>query len=183
MKSFTDHLLEKQIETLAEECVRKQLPIVGFVEWYELEGQYLKEYDAPLDYQPNFWGSVGSGAAAGAGVGAMTGGWGALPGAVGGGLMGAGKYMWDKWRQKQMRKSGDFEINKQQAIKALQKMAAMSPNWKNSLGNMINWLGNMKQIKVAQPERPQGPLQVAQPAPAGSTPDATAVPANTPVNP
>jgi hypothetical protein len=149
MKTFQDHLFSKQLDRLAEKCIRDNIPIVEFTNWYISEGQYLFEYDTPLNYQPSFWGSVGSGAASGAGVGAGLGtlaggqtGIGAGIGAAAGGVMGAGKYFYDKLKQKRMR-NGNFDQTKAQAADALNRLAAINPDSKGEIAKLVGELGKL----------------------------------------
>jgi hypothetical protein len=116
MNNFNSFILSKHIDRLAEKCVRENIPIVEFTQWYEEEGQYLKE---------GFWGDVGSGAAKGAGVGALAGGLpGAGWGAAAGGAYGAGKYLYNKFR-------GNAGVSsvpdaKKQAVDALTKLSQLA---------------------------------------------------------
>jgi len=69
MENFQDFMSAKGLNRLAEKCVRKRIPIVEFVQWYEEEGQFLVEQDAPLQYQPSLLGNMGKGALTGGGWG------------------------------------------------------------------------------------------------------------------
>lgn len=96
MKTFNSFLARKSLDQLAEKCVREQLPIVEFTQWYEAEGQYLGE-----GWKTN----MGLGAAAGAGIGGTIGSFipgvgtaaGGLAGAGLGALAGGAKSLWDKY--------------------------------------------------------------------------------------
>jgi len=117
MKKFNDFVLNKHIDQLAEKCVREDIPIVEFVEWYEEEGQYL----------PEVWGNIGAGAATGAGVGAMVGGLpGAAAGALAGGVYGAGKGLYDKWQKRRADKATPAVSTEPQTLEDAQNQAAMA---------------------------------------------------------
>lgn len=96
----------KNVDQLAERCVREQIPIVEFVQWYEAEGQHLQE---------GWMGNVGLGGLAGAGIGSALGGpVGTLAGAGIGAALGAGKTLWDRYAQKRVGTGPDsrFAANK-----------------------------------------------------------------------
>lgn len=109
MKTFGNFLSSKILDRLAEKCVRNNLPIVEFAQWYEEEGQFLEE-----GWKTN----VGLGTAAGAGIGGTLGGTlgsfipglgtvaggvaGAGVGAGVGALAGVGKSLYDRYAQKRV---------------------------------------------------------------------------------
>lgn len=94
MKTFGNFLSSKTIDQLAEKCVRDNLPIVEFVQWYEEEGQFLAE---------GWMGNVGMGGLAGAGLGgAVAGPGGALVGAGIGAGVGGLKSLYDRYAQKRV---------------------------------------------------------------------------------
>lgn len=147
MKTFNDHMLGKQIDRLAEKCVREKLPIVEFVQWYEEEGQYLNE---------GAMGDIGWGGLAGAGVGSSLGPVGTLAGGAIGAGIGAGKYLYNKFSQPRP----GYEKTKQDAINALTAFAKMSPPHAKQLNAMVNFLSKGAGSPAGSP--------TASPSPAGS---------------
>jgi hypothetical protein len=156
MNNFNSFILNKHIDRLAEKCVKENIPIVEFTQWYEEEGQYLKE---------GFWGDVGSGAAKGAGVGALAGGLpGAGWGAAAGGLYGAGKSLYNTFR-------GNAGVSsvvdaKKQAIAALTKLSQLSGT--HNLGALTQMINNIKGISPKPDATPAGTPAPEVPTPAGT---------------
>ncbi len=174
MNNFNSFILNKHIDHLAEKCVRENIPIVEFTQWYEEEGQYLKE---------GFWGDVGSGAAKGAGVGALAGGLpGAGWGAAAGGLYGAGKSLYNTFR-------GNAGVSsvvdaKKQAIAAITKLSQLAGT--HNVGALTQMINNIKSISpkpAATAESPATPVAappVAAPASAARDVSDVTAPAGTP---
>jgi hypothetical protein len=93
MKTFGSFLSTKTLDRLAEKCVKGNLPIVEFAQWYEEEGQFLAE---------GWMGNVGAGGLAGAGIGSLAGPWGTLAGAGIGAGIGGIKSLYDRYAQKRV---------------------------------------------------------------------------------
>lgn len=148
MENFDLFMFRKSIDGVAERCVREQLPIVEFVEWYMEEGQY----------QEGFLSNVGTGAGWGALAGSAVGsavpfvgtGLGAGIGAGLGGLYGIGKGIYNKFKDR------SYNVTKQQAVDALMKFAQTSP----SNAGLINKVANF--IARINPEGVQGRQRSSQ---------------------
>lgn len=147
MGNFNDFMFAKTLDQLAEKCIRENLPIVEFVQWYEEEGQYLDKVT-----QENVFGNMAQGALAGGGYGSFLGPWGTAAGAGIGALYGAGKSLYDRYSQPRP----GFEVSKQQAIDALSKFATVSGR-PDLLNKIVRYLGK---IGPKGPEQqPKGPEQ------------------------
>lgn len=142
----------KNIGPLAEKCVREQLPIVEFTQWYEQEGQYINEGWG------NVLGGAGLGAAAGAGLGSFIPGVGniagGLAGAGVGALAGGAKTLWDRYAQKRVGSGGDSRAasdTKQLSPKA-QAQPNIDPNSAiNQQRNMLKLQAQYKSARQADP--------------------------------
>lgn len=169
MENFDNFMFKKSIDHIAARCVREQLPIVEFVEWYEEEGQY----------QEGIMGSTGAGMGAGAGWGAGIGagvgslipglgtglgaGVGAGVGAGAGALYGLGKGIYNKFKDR------SYNVTKQQAVNALMKFAQTSPSNAGLINKVANFIArinpegvegrpsNSQQRQQAQPQQAQVP--------------------------
>lgn len=139
MGNFNDFLVTKTLEQLAEKCVRDKLPIVEFVDWYFTEGQYL---------EGSFVGDSAMGALAGGGLGSYLGPWGTAAGLGIGGLVGAGKHLYDRFKGGRV----PYEATKQQALDALQKFADASPAHAKAIGSIINYLSRITPNPMTSPQ-------------------------------
>lgn len=154
MNNFNAFLINKNLDQLAEKCIREEIPIVEFVQWYEEEGQFFE----------GFWGDVGSGALKGAGIGGLAGGLhGVGVGGLAGGAYGAGKYLYNRLRGTPNRSIVDA---KKEVIAALQKLGSMTGA--HSAGDILNI------IKAVQGLSPN-PTPAADPAATPTTPPAEEV--------
>jgi len=135
-------MARNKINQLAEKCIKKQLPIVEFVEWYEKEGQYLTE---------GGMGNVGTYGLVGAGLGSPFGPMGTLTGAGVGALAGGAKTLWDRYAQKRVGSGNDSrpasvkkDLTPQQPI--------IDPNSTiNRERNMLKLQAQYKSAKQADP--------------------------------
>jgi hypothetical protein len=186
MRNFNDFMVAKRLDLnwLAETCVRKNINIIGLMQWYEEEGQYLPEH-----IQESIFSNMGHGAAAGGGYGTGIGGalgaaggalfgnpllgagigagLGGLAGAAGGALYGAGKSLYDKYSKP----SPGYEADKQAVLDALQKFAGHSGKYSKILTNMANYIA-----KNVTPSGAPTPGGKSGPAPTTTAPTTTAAP-------
>ncbi len=148
MDNFDTFMFRKSLDNVAERCVREQLPIVEFVEWYMEEGQY----------QEGIMGNMAGYGLAGAGMGS----WAGLPGAIAGGLGGAalglGKGIYDKFKDR------SYNVTKQQAVDALMKFAQTSPSNAAVINKLANFIARINPEGVqGRPSNSQQRQQQAQP--------------------
>lgn len=134
-------LVESKINRLAHLMAYVDFPVDDFVDWYQ---ESATSDDFPLLLE-GFWDNVKKGAAVGGTAGLLGGGvtggaLGALGGAGAGALYGAGQGLWNKyqkWRDPQgyekhqkdqldKQSQQEFEDRKQNAIKALNSLKALS---------------------------------------------------------
>jgi len=159
MENFSDFIFNKNLENLAERCVKQQIPIVEFVNWYKEEGQYLDEaiVEGVLD-------STLAGAGMGAGVGSYFGSplAGAGIGAGAGALYGLGKKAYDYFTAP----GKNYNATKKQALDSLIQLAKMSPRHGQVLGNIVRYINN----KIQPNPGPTSASRTVTPtAPAGAT--------------
>lgn len=138
MDNFDTFMFRKSIDGVADRCVREQLPIVEFVEWYVEEGQFQE------GIMSNIGTGAGWGALAGSAVPFIGSGIGAGVGAGLGGLYGIGKGIYNKFKDR------SYNVTKQNAVDALMKFAQTSP----SNAGLINKVANF--IARINPEGVQG---------------------------
>jgi hypothetical protein len=152
MGNFNNFMFAKTIDQLAERCVREQLPIVEFVQWYEEEGQYLDEqsFFGDVGRHAASWGGYGAGAGALSGLGAIPLG---LGGAALGGLYGGAKNLINRYSQPRP----GYNTTKQQAVDALSKFAQMSPRHARQLNAIVRYLGRIQPSPEEQPQQKQQP--------------------------
>lgn len=149
MNNFNAFLINKNLDQLAEKCIREDVPIVEFVQWYEEEGQFFE----------GFWGDVGSGALKGAGVGGLAGGLhGVGLGGLAGGAYGAGKYLYNRLRGTPSRSIVDA---KKEVIAALQKLGSMTGA--HSVKDIQNIVDAVKKLSPKAPtEAPEAAAPVEE---------------------
>jgi hypothetical protein len=159
MENFDNFMFKKSIDHIAARCVREQLPIVEFVEWYEEEGQY----------QEGIMGNMAMGGLAGAGLGSWLGAPGAIAGGIGGAAYGLGKGIYDTFKDR------SYNVTKQQAVNALMKFAKTSPSNAGLINKVANFIArinpegaegrpsNSQQRQQAQAQPQQAQPQQAQP--------------------